>query len=282
MTNTLPQFKYTAQGKKVRIVGQLNSTEYIVQEIFVDDKGNEIPAGENFVTKNLLDSPSKSWQEKQHEEWQEKIKKKELLYGEIERKIDRKKTELDAIEAKAYQANCTLKSLEGFDFAHFVRVFTGKVNYVCTSGEVKTFDEEIVRKDRRYSREEFDGLRLISLCGGSDGNLVYRIHEYGDGSGSSKNVQFVETVEEATQYLVKYARDNYIMGNHKYSIKTYIDRIKALGQTVPSDLIEYEINFRKKDLAERKDKFAESQERESKLLNKIEQDINEFIKETSQ
>ena len=54
MTNTLPEFKYTAQGKKVRIMGKLNSTEYIVQEVFVDDKGNEIPAGENFVTKNLF------------------------------------------------------------------------------------------------------------------------------------------------------------------------------------------------------------------------------------
>ena len=39
MTNTLPEFKYTAQGKKVRIMGKLNSTEYIVQEVFVDDKG---------------------------------------------------------------------------------------------------------------------------------------------------------------------------------------------------------------------------------------------------
>lgn len=60
MTNTLPEFKYTTQGKKVRIMGKLNSTEYIVQEVFVDDKGNEIHAGENFVTKNLLDAPAKS------------------------------------------------------------------------------------------------------------------------------------------------------------------------------------------------------------------------------
>lgn len=279
MTNTLPEFKYTAQGKKVRIMGKLNSTEYIVQEVFVDDKGNEIPAGENFVTKNLLDAPAKSWQERQHEEWQDKIKRKEREYEELCKKIDRKKIDLDVIEAKAYQANCTLKSLEGFDFTHFVRVFTGKINYVCSGGEVKTFDEEIVRKDHRYSREDFDGLRLITLCGGSAGNLVYRISEYGDGSGSSKNVIFVETIEEAYQYLIGYVRDNFINGTRNYSIKTYIERIKALGQPIPKDLIEYEINFRKNDLAERKAKLAENIERENQQLLKIEQSNENFIKE---
>lgn len=279
MSNILPQIKYTANGKKVRVVGQLNSTEYIVQEIFVDDKNNEIPAGENFVTKNLLDSPSKSWQEKHHEEWSEKVKSKEHIYEDMCSKIDRKKVELDAIEAKAYQANCTLKSLEGFDFSHFVRVFTGKVKYACSQGEVKTFDDEIIRTDRRYTQVDFDSLRLITLCGNTKGNLVYRISEYGDGSGSSKNTIFVETTEEAGQYLVDYARGNYINGNCKYSIKSYIERIKELGLTVPNDLIEYEIEFRKKDLAARKAKFAESTDRETERLNIIEQEVESFIKE---
>ena len=63
------------------------------------------------------------------------------------------------------------------------------------------------------------------------------------------------------------------------SIKTYIERIKALGQPIPKDLIEYEINFRKNDLAERKAKLAENIERENQQLLKIEQSNENFIKE---
>jgi hypothetical protein len=57
-----PEIKYTTDGKKVIVVGNLNSQEKIVQEIFIVD-GNEIPSGENFVTKSLHDFPAISWKE---------------------------------------------------------------------------------------------------------------------------------------------------------------------------------------------------------------------------
>ena len=55
--------KYTTDGKKVVVIGDLNQTEKIVQEIFVTEDGAEIPSGERFVVKSLLDEPAKSWQE---------------------------------------------------------------------------------------------------------------------------------------------------------------------------------------------------------------------------
>lgn len=56
--------KYTTDGRKVVIIGDLNQTEKIVQEIFVTEDGAEIPSGERFVVKSLLDTPAKSWKEK--------------------------------------------------------------------------------------------------------------------------------------------------------------------------------------------------------------------------
>ena len=56
--------KYTTDGKKVVVIGDLNQSEKIVQEIFVTEDGCEIPSGERFVVKSLLDSPSVSWKEK--------------------------------------------------------------------------------------------------------------------------------------------------------------------------------------------------------------------------
>jgi hypothetical protein len=44
------EIKFTADGKKVVVIGSLNSQEKIVQEIFVFD-GSEIPSGEHFVVK---------------------------------------------------------------------------------------------------------------------------------------------------------------------------------------------------------------------------------------
>ena len=56
------EYKYTTDGKKVIVVGNLNSQEKIVQEIFIVN-GNEIPSGENFVAKSLHDAPAVSWKE---------------------------------------------------------------------------------------------------------------------------------------------------------------------------------------------------------------------------
>ena len=53
-------YKFTADGKKVVVVGALNAKETIVQEIFVTD-GTEFPAGEHFVVKTLLDAPAETY-----------------------------------------------------------------------------------------------------------------------------------------------------------------------------------------------------------------------------
>ncbi|VGD33408.1 Uncharacterised protein [Klebsiella pneumoniae] len=55
------EIKYLSDGRKVVVVGQLNQTETIVQEVFVTEAGDELPGGERFVTKSLHDVPVESW-----------------------------------------------------------------------------------------------------------------------------------------------------------------------------------------------------------------------------
>ncbi len=64
----MSKIKYTTDGKKVVIIGDLNQTDKIVQEIFVTENGDEIPQGERFVVRSLLDQPAKSWKETKLEE----------------------------------------------------------------------------------------------------------------------------------------------------------------------------------------------------------------------
>ena len=56
------QKKYTTDGRKVVVLGSLNSQEKIVQEVFIIN-GSEIPSGEHFVVKTLHDYPAVSWKE---------------------------------------------------------------------------------------------------------------------------------------------------------------------------------------------------------------------------
>lgn len=64
-TKDMNTIKYTTDGRKVVVIGDLNQTEKIVQEIFVTKDGDEIPSGERFVVKSLLDAPAKSWKEQE-------------------------------------------------------------------------------------------------------------------------------------------------------------------------------------------------------------------------
>ena len=73
-------FKYTDDGRKVVVIAPLNAKETIVQEVFVSS-GQEIPSGENFVVKNLHDSPVVSWKEKN--------------LAELEQRYERRKLEID-------------------------------------------------------------------------------------------------------------------------------------------------------------------------------------------
>jgi len=58
-------FKYLSDGRKVIVIGDLNDSEKIVQEIFVTEGGAEIPSGKNFTATNLHDTPVLSWKEKE-------------------------------------------------------------------------------------------------------------------------------------------------------------------------------------------------------------------------
>jgi hypothetical protein len=79
----MSNIKFTSDGKKVAIVGKLNSQETIVQEIFVQGE-SEIPSGEHFVVKSLHDTPAVSWKESELKKLEERYRTdKEKFESEI-------------------------------------------------------------------------------------------------------------------------------------------------------------------------------------------------------
>lgn len=262
--------KFTPSGKKVRIVGKLNTTDYIVQEIYVDDNGNELPAGENFIEKSLLDTPAKSYHERQNDILREKAVKLENDLDIINTKIDNALQRLNAISEHAKQADCILKNLDGFDYNHFCDVFTGQTKYAVTCGSIESFEKAVYSFNWRYDNAKFDSIRLISLLGNSKGNLDYKVNYYSDGSGSGTTYKFVNTIEEAAKLVFDFI-DCKIEKHHdiSYCLK---DLIKH-NINIPDYILTYNRGYQVTTLNERRESILQLQQRAIDDLNKLDEDL---------
>ena len=98
--------KYTTDGKKVKVIGQLNSKQIIVREIYVDGD-TEIPTGEDFIVTTLLDKPIPTWKEKHLKEINEEYENKKKEY---ERKQEILKKEYSDLLDKLSEKNKFIKN----------------------------------------------------------------------------------------------------------------------------------------------------------------------------
>ena len=179
--------KYTSDGRKVIIVGKLNSEQSIVQEIFVCD-GQEVPSGENFVVSSLHDAPAESWKEKNLRELEERYEKTKK---NIEGRMDLMQKRMSLAESKAkYRANALLAFAENSDNEQLQLLHAflgGEITHFFVDSyppEIVTWDDdENYDVDSWSGRINVDGMKLVSIFGISEGKLDYRIHQYRDGSG---------------------------------------------------------------------------------------------------
>lgn len=266
----MSDIKYTSSGKKVRVVGKLNTTDFIVQEIYVDEQDNELPAGENFIEKSLLDTPAKTFQQRQNDILREKAVKLENDIDIINNKINKALQRLNAISEHAKQADCILKNLDGFDYNHFCDVFTGQTKYAVTGTSIESFENAVYKFERRYSDCHFDSIRLISLLGNSKGSLDYKVSYYSDGSGGGTTYKFVNTIEEAAK-LVFEVIDRKIENHNdiSYCLK---DLIKH-NINIPDYILTYNRGYQVTALNERRESILKLQQRAIDDLNKVDEDL---------
>lgn len=202
MTTTI---KYTADGKKVSVVGKLNNSEYIVQEIYVSG-GSEIPAGENFVVRSLLDEPAVSWKEKHIADTEKNFERRQIELSSKSEKLSRD------MRLAHQKAEARIKALS--EFLHedqsagpIQRIYdflAGKITHLAVLG----YRPSVVAADDNFMFEIYDGrvdgVKLISIFGsGYKGaaRLEYRINSYKDGSGSWETVAPCKSKEEAVAAL---------------------------------------------------------------------------------
>jgi len=179
--------KYTSDGKKVAVIGKLNATETIVQEIFATKDGGEIPSGEQFVTKSLHDAPVVSWKEKKEKEISDRLASLEKAFekrtDELRREMHNAACRISALKTVASQASMeSLDMLEAF--------VSGRITHVVDTGyggcHIYPFAKAIEPGSDGWRQEEW--IKLLSLFGKSDGTLQWRIHQYYDNSGNTRDI----------------------------------------------------------------------------------------------
>lgn len=244
------EIKYTTDGKKVVVIGNLNSQEKIVQEVFIVN-GNEIPSGENFVVKSLHDAPAISWKAKhiQEEEARYDLRIKELN-DSLKRERERLSRLIDKVKAKAEFMYGLAETLDISKVKWFLDFVTGDIKWCVYGSEYSGYEmcefENLPNDVIGYER----GLRLVSLFGQSNGDLMYRIHQYSDNSGgysSKSELHVFKTQEEALIKLIELniaapitdtqfkLRDKYNFTLDQDKLATYkASLIKSYKQTLDS------------------------------------------------
>lgn len=226
------EIKYTSDGKKVVVVGNLNSQEKIVQEIFVVNEV-EVPSGENFVVKSLHDAPAISWKEKETKRIESDYETTKFKY-ENELKIlkARYNDTKNDFEQKTNYLRKTIDKISIQSFDMVTNFLLGKLKYVLYCGYNYDLSEIKDFKCRHYDRE----IKLISLMGKDDGTFSFRVHDYSDGSGSSQSVMFFETEKEAIEKLSELinARDSFFDSDlklaKKWNFKLDADKVKSFKE----------------------------------------------------
>lgn len=227
----MENIKYTTDGRKVAFMGKLNTKEMIIQEIFVQKDGTEIPSGENSIIdkKFLLDEPVISWKQKALNDLNSTYEKDRKEYLE---KIDKLKKDYDdstrQMRLKFDFIGKALKKADKSVFDTLVDYITGDIKWVIIhnygSYKLIPFDE----LNQEYDKK----LRLISLFGETNGDLSYHVGSYSDYSGSSNKIlvykyydSAVLELKEIIENLESYNQDN-IDEAEKHKIK--LDPTKVL------------------------------------------------------
>jgi hypothetical protein len=193
--------KYTKDGRKVAVIGRLNAEEWIVQEIFVCE-GQEVPGGENFTAKGLLDAPAESWKEKNLRELEARYETDSKAW---EARISQTNRKMSMAHEKAA---LKIKALADFDknalpehLQTLLDFMAGRITHVFMvrygSPRIAAIDDELFQIDNDYGRSTVEGLRLLTLYGSTGGVMAWRLNQYRDGSGSNTEVELCRSYAHA-------------------------------------------------------------------------------------
>lgn len=125
----MSDYKFLSDGRKVAVLGKINQTEYIVQEIYITKSGDELPSGENFTAKCLHNEPVQSYRDKKFSKLEEKeLRLKRTILG-LEKDISMLNINRRAYSDILKQNKKFLDLFNTYDSDYLADVITGNIKY---------------------------------------------------------------------------------------------------------------------------------------------------------
>jgi hypothetical protein len=202
------EIKFTSDGKKVVVLGKLNSTDYIVQEIFIID-GSEIPSGEHFVTKSLHDAPAVPWKEKNLRDIEANYEtRKRSIEADINSLEKKYKSFRDRVQLHVSDCASVLKEMDSGLFEDLVSVCSRRISHVV----MNAYEVPMITDFDTFQDTNEYGLKLLTLWGYQNGSgsvkYSWKINEYPDGSGRDRLCFFCQSFDEAKRVAVELLSEN--------------------------------------------------------------------------
>lgn len=222
----MSQHKFTADGRKVVVVGKLNAQETIVQEVFVRDEC-EFPAGENFVVKSLLDQPAESWKKKEEARLEVSLEKMKAEYNKVSVELSRFQVfQKAAMDSKIKWTKGVTQPEVDIAVERIRSFLTGEYTHIVIPGytvEILEFNAELFAYAESGGYREgrrLEGIQLVSLWGAAYNNerrgMTWRVNRWRDGSGSDSEFIPCRSLEEAKQEAFKVIDDREHLRDEDY------------------------------------------------------------------
>lgn len=267
----MSELKYLSDGRKVSVIGKINKTEYIVQEVFITKNGDEIPSGENFTAKSLHDSPVLSWKEKEAEKAESRYEKANSEIKAIEKELKLMKGQRQGHVDILKQNEKLTSLLDSCNIDNLADILMGNIKYVvepCSwSFKVQSFEDGVFAWDNYYNDSRYEGLKMVSLFAlksspcHSDRKCKVEVSRYTDGSGGGKKFEFFKGDKELSVFIHELIETNHKDG--KLTISIINEASKYI--TVPQCYID---EIKEKNISAAKERFNKSQEENKKMLDK--------------
>ena len=254
--------KYTIDGHEVAVKYELPDGRFVVAFIYEEHYGDESQVVESdhlSVVNDVFNKPPRKKMEEEIRKAKDELDSLRKQTIEERSKKHKVTMEIRDAENKAKETLERIKKYRGLenieDFIDGNITFVLDVEYQWNP-EIFPFEDYIKNSDQ--------GMKLISLYGKSNGDLTFKVNEYGDGSGSSRQAFFFTSLEEAVEKLQAFITEQVSEGNHRPR-QGYVALAKKYNLELPEGYAktledEYEENNKNKI----KDLKAELAELESK------------------
>lgn len=234
--------RYTEDGKKVYLQSIINSDTALIAEVMIID-GKECANKKSTIINinKLSETIPMTWKEKYLQEMTAKLEKQKIdndnLAIELEKQIN---TVIKPLKTKLQNLKQLNDKFDVKEFQTFIDYISGEIKYLIVNSvyslEIIPFNNTV--EDFFHDKElNFQGFKLLTINGSTQGDLNFRLHKYAYGSSNTLEIVMCKNKKEVREILITilgkktiYKKEDFKLFK-EYKIKPNPDIVNAYIKT---------------------------------------------------